>query len=94
MVAARCKVQGKFEDDQAIIETLLESPEIMKALNLPSKIEEVKLDVLKCTVLNTDFFDVLKNNRIVTENGTVRGCMDEEYDGINVQVSKQSAISK
>jgi len=75
--------------DNEIIKGLLTDSGVRNALNLPATCEdlELTLEPLSTTVMNMSFFDKLKlDSEIITEEGgMVRGCMDEEFDGLNVQ---------
>jgi len=75
----------------ATLPALLASPELHAALGLSSgpslsDARDIPVDPLATTILNMGFFDVLQaDNEIVTDHGLVRGCMDEQIEGITVQ---------
>ena len=78
-------------DPVSNVRKLLSSPEVCAAIGAPSALaaedaKAVTVERLGCTVLNMNFFDVLKtDNEVVTDSDLVRGCMDETFDGITVQ---------
>nr|CAB3230193.1 uncharacterized protein C11orf70 homolog [Phallusia mammillata] len=44
----------------------------------------VDIEQLKCSVTSMDFFDKLKKEGIVRENGSICKCFDEMYEGITI----------
>lgn len=50
-------------------------------VSMMGRATEVDSEILKTTVLNMSFFDKLKEENIIGENGYIRGCMPERYDG-------------
>jgi hypothetical protein len=53
----------------------------------PNISPEIAIDSLSCTILNMSFFDKLNDIGVVSDSnsGYIRGCYDEEIDGIVVQ---------
>ena len=79
------QIQNK--DYVEAIERMFRDESILSTLNLPQSIITdglLKLSVqqLKCTVLNMNFFDKLVDSEIITETDYIRGCYEEETDGI------------
>lgn len=50
-------------------------------VNMMGKATKVESEMLKTNVLNMSFFDKLKEENIIGENGYIRGCMPERYSG-------------
>eukprot|EP00943_MAST-04B_sp_MAST-4B-sp1_P004480 g4480.t1 len=50
-------------------------------VSMMGKATNVESEILKTTVLNMSFFDKLKEENIISDNGYIRGCMPERYHG-------------
>jgi hypothetical protein len=50
-------------------------------VNMMGKAINVESEILKTNVLNMSFFDKLKEENIISDNGYIRGCMPERYHG-------------
>jgi len=91
--AARFRMVNRMplHTHENILSDLFTSPAVLATIKkqqhddkLLSKLKFTKLNV---TVMKMDFFNKLSiNSEIITEEGgMVRGCMDEDIDGINIQ---------
>jgi hypothetical protein len=62
-------------------------PDAMAVLGVPGHATTpvtVDKELLHTSIMSMTFFDKLKDVGIVTESGNIRGCFDEQFDGITV----------
>jgi hypothetical protein len=59
-------------------------PAILGVMGIPTSPFTLDKDHLSTSVLSMDFFDRLTDSDIVTTSGSIRGCFEEQYDGISV----------
>jgi hypothetical protein len=57
---------------------------ILGIMGIPTSPFTLDKEHLSTSVLSMDFFDRLTDSNIVTTSGSIRGCFDEQYDGISV----------
>lgn len=59
-------------------------PAILGITGIPTTPFTLDQDNFNTSVMSMDFFDRLTDSAIVTTSGSIRGCFDEQYDGISV----------
>ncbi len=75
-------------DDQEVIKQIFNSKTVQASLGISVDQDiKVKLLPLSCSILSMSFFDKLVDLEIISdmESGYIRGCYEEEIDGIWVQ---------
>ena len=53
-------------------------------MNSEIKSSKVNVEDINCTLLSVDIFDRLFKNEIARENGSIRKCLDEYYEDIQI----------
>lgn len=75
-------------DEQKVIKRMFKDETVQASLGLSGNHDiKVKLLPLSCSILSMSFFDKLVDLEIISdiESGYIRGCYEEEIDGILVQ---------
>lgn len=94
----RATSQLQKKEESAAIEKMFTDVNVLSSIGLSKPPDghavEVKVKPLSCTVLNMKFFDKLIDADIVSDTGYIRGCYEEEIDGILVQDKLRLMCSK
>ncbi len=90
LVVKRFRFSGQLlasssEDYAILIRELMQSQLFRSEMDVSgSPSGPVPTEELSITAMSMNFFDFLKEADIVSTAGTIRGCFDEEFDGITV----------
>ncbi len=93
LVVKRFRFSGQLlasssEDYAVLIRELLQSQLFRTEMDISgTPVGPVATEDLSITTMSMSFFDFLKEGDIVSAAGTIRGCFDEEFDGITVGMS-------
>jgi hypothetical protein len=92
LVGHRFRMHGTFNEVEAeyveVVKALLINPRCMQSLGVtgtPSVPVTVDMTELRTSEMSMDFFDRLKGTSILGDTGNIRGCFNEEHDGIQVR---------
>ncbi len=75
-----------------VVSELIQNPVVVEKLGLPASPEKDERDArkvdiipLQCSAITMNFLEYLIESDFITDDGHMRGCMDEDIDGIVVQ---------
>jgi len=63
-------------------------------INCADKPSTITIEELRCTVTSMSFFDKLKEEGIVRDNGSICKCFDEFHEGITISDELRKASMK
>lgn len=82
-----CKIQKN--DEVQALKRMFSDKNVLLSIGLPHDdcdyIDQGALESISCKVLSMSFFQNLVDAGLVSDTGYIRGCYDEEVDGILVQ---------
>lgn len=90
MIQFRVESHGNINCNKELVSQLLLNSEVREKLSIPScpdgqEAPSVEIVQLRCSVTSMNFFQHFVDNDLVSEDGNLRGCMDEDIDGITIQ---------
>lgn len=85
----------RASDYNRFVEDFMYSPQVRAAINAtgdnPAQ-RKVTCRRLSTNVMRMDFFDRLQQAGIITGSGSIRGCMDETFDGMTVSCTLRELL--
>lgn len=95
LTASRFRFTGKYaaRDSSNFLRQLFSSSVVLAGIPNASPVQQsVQATKLSCSVLSMSFFDCLTEKGIVGPTGSMRGCMDEIFDGLSVSDRLREAL--
>ena len=93
----RASSQMQKKDESEVVKKMFTDATVLSSIGLSESdgdAVEVTVRPLSCTVLNLKFFDKLIDADIISSTGYIRGCYEEEINGILVQDKLRLMCSK
>ena len=78
---------GIASEYERLLKDFFNRPDCLAAAGItgsPLVPQTMQIDLLNTSVMSMDFFDRLLDSDLATSTGNIRGCFDEQYDGMTV----------